>query len=141
MDASQQANLFQLKDPDSLPSHATSPQYIKQRTEEWHALRNQATVTGNTMHNALGLRGLKAAQEFHDVRISKSKPAEIPEELRKLFEHGTKNEPNALATLVGRVVPVFYPAFDFVEEGCYIIPGKNSTSFAEVHQMAVFGEV
>ena len=36
------------------------------------------------------------------------------------MEYGTKNEINAVATLVGRILPFLYPDLAYVEEGCYV---------------------
>lgn len=131
VNASLQGNLFQLRDPKDLPAGMTGSQYVKQRTEAWHALRNQARVTGSTMHSAIGMRGLKA-QKAHFDRMVCHQEVEVSDELQKFFDHGTKNEPNALATLVSRVLPTFYPDFDYIEEGCYIVDGKMVASLAEV---------
>ena len=42
------------------------------------------------------------------------------------LQHGVKHEINAVATLIGRFLPAFYPEAIFIEEGCYIIPGVAS---------------
>ena len=34
------------------------------------------------------------------------------------MQHGTDNEIHAMSTLVGKVLPAFYPDIKFVEEGC-----------------------
>lgn len=38
--------------------------YVRQRTDNWHTLRNSAKVTGNTINKALGLESLKKQNEF-----------------------------------------------------------------------------
>lgn len=131
VNGSQQGNLFQLRDPNELPEGNTASQYVKQRTEAWHALRNEARITGSTLHSGLGLRGLKAQKAYFDKMVCHQEE-EVSEDLHKLFDHGTKNEPNALATLVGRVLPTFYPYFDYIEEGCYMVDGNMVQSLAEV---------
>ena len=42
------------------------PQFIKQRTPEWHSLRKQARLTGSTIHDAIGLRSLKNQRQHFD---------------------------------------------------------------------------
>jgi hypothetical protein len=34
------------------------------------------------------------------------------------MEHGQRNEINAVATLVGKILPAFYPSYKFSEGGC-----------------------
>lgn len=46
-------------------------------------------------------------------------PAAVSQELQQLFDYGTANESNGVATLVGVVIPHFFPEVSFVEEGCY----------------------
>jgi hypothetical protein len=47
----------------------------------------------------LGLGTLKQQQEHYD-KVFKSKHPNIPPELQELFDYGTKQEINALATLL-----------------------------------------
>jgi hypothetical protein len=42
-----------------------------------------------------------------------------PSMLEQRMEHGVKNEINAVATIVAKVLPVFFPELVFYEEGCY----------------------
>ena len=41
--------------------------------------------------------------------------------MKDRFAHGTKNDINALASLVGKILPTFYPHLSFQEDGCDII--------------------
>ena len=50
----------------------------------------------------------------------------VTPEVERRLQHGVKHEINAVATLIGRFLPVFYPDAIFIEEGCYIIPGVAS---------------
>ena len=65
-------------------------QYIKQRTEEWFALRKQARVTGSTLNNALGLDTLQKQKQHHYIHIRGREPAPVPEDLQKKFDYGRK---------------------------------------------------
>ena len=40
--------------------------------------------------------------------------------------NGTKQEINALATLVGKVMPVYYPYLSYREDGCTVLPLNSS---------------
>ena len=35
------------------------------------------------------------------------------------MEHGSLNEINGVATIVGKIMPIYYPSLHFFEEGCY----------------------
>ena len=80
-------------------------QFVKQRTNKWFALRKEARVTGSTLNSAIGLDTLAKQKEHHYVHVRSRKPPPIPVALQKIFDHGTKNEINATATLVSTVVP------------------------------------
>ena len=49
----------------------------------------------------------------------------ISDDLQEKFNHGTTNEPNAVSTLVGLILPHYHPTLSFVEEGCHIIEIDN----------------
>jgi hypothetical protein len=123
VDISYQMNAITLKEPNDDVCEI-EPRYLKQRSPIWHLLRKKARITGSPLHSALGLRGLKEqklhfAKFLEDVNVSES------EETQNRMEHGNINEINAVATLVSRVMPVYFPNCHFVEEGCYLIPGKE----------------
>lgn len=96
-----------------------NPPLIKQRTEIWHALRKQSKITGSTINTALGLDGLKKQKSFWEERDGKKEAEQIPDFLKERFEYGTRNELNAVATLISRYLPAFHPTTCFYEEGCY----------------------
>ena len=90
---------------------------IKQRTDAWISLRNNAHVTGSTLNDATGLGTLRAQQAHHD-KVFKGIVKPVTPELQGYFDHGVENEIHALATLVGKVIPVFYPNLKYHEDGC-----------------------
>ena len=68
-------NSWILRHPDTLQLDAfllQYPHYMKQRSELWEKLRNKSLITGSTMHNALGLRTLKAQKEHFKQFVHKS---------------------------------------------------------------------
>ena len=75
----EQNNAFMLLEPDVLKTLygdqivADNPQIVKQRSQEWHDLRQLSKVTSSTMHNALGFRTLKLQKEHYDCFIKKQK--------------------------------------------------------------------
>ena len=115
-----QRNLYNLK-PYHAQSQPVPSHFVPQRSPEWHIIRKQAPVTGSTMHNALGLRTLALQKKHFDVKILGMEEPEPSQEVRKFLEHGTDNEPNGIATLVGKFLPMFHPNLTYVEEGCYYI--------------------
>jgi hypothetical protein len=97
----------------------TDYRFIKQKTDAWFEVRKQAVVTGSTLNAAVGLESLKKQLEHFDmVAYGKEKP-EFSEAVKVRLQHGVDNEPKAVATLVSKVLPMFYPDLIFYEEGCY----------------------
>jgi hypothetical protein len=115
----QQQNYVCLKDAKP-PLTTTDPQFTKQRTQAWFDLREGSRVTGSTMFKALGLGLLKEQQQHYD-KVIKGKQSSVSPELQALFDYGTTQEINALATLLGKIIPVYYPALVFHEDGCEVM--------------------
>jgi hypothetical protein len=78
-------------------------------------------VFGSTLYSASGLRGLKE-QKKHFKQFIQDLHIGIGEEVRERMIHGTKHEIDAIATIVAKCLPVYFPNKVFVEEGCYVIP-------------------
>ncbi|CAC5421890.1 unnamed protein product [Mytilus coruscus] len=97
----------------------------EKRSEEWFNIRSGAMVTGSTVYSAIELDSLKAEQRHYD-EVIRGKPKKIPsDEVQKRMDHGTRNEINAIATLVSVVLPTFYSTMTFQKEGCYIIDNQG----------------
>jgi hypothetical protein len=97
----------------------TDYRFIKQKTDAWFEVRKQAVVTGSTLNAAIGLDSLKKQLEHFDmVAYGKEKP-EFSKAVKVRLQHGVDNEPKAVATLVSKVLPMFYPDLIFYDEGCY----------------------
>ena len=122
-----QSNYICLRELDTEAGQDFEPRVhsdlVKQRTTPWFEFRNNAVVTGSTLHNALGLGTLKNMQEHFDNKHDKENGGNciISQEMKDMFAHGTNNEISALATLVGKILPTFYPQLSFQEDGCDII--------------------
>ena len=97
---------------------------IKQRTTEWFELRSKANVTGSTLFNALGLSTLKEQREH--VNKCKGIEAEFTNQTKENLKYGTEMEKHALATLVGKLMPVYYPHLKLREDGCLVMPMGNT---------------
>lgn len=86
-----------------------------QLCHQWHELRKSAVATGSTLFTALGLNTLKKQQEQYEfVEFEKAK-SEPKDRIKERMEHGRRNEINAVATLVGKVLLCFYPSYTFSE--------------------------
>ena len=101
------------------------PNTTKQRTQQWHSLRDKSRMTGSTMFQALGCASLKDQQSHYD-KVFKGKLQKVSPELQALFDHGNANEINAVATLTGKILPVYFPDLVYREDGCNIIPLNDS---------------
>ena len=132
------ANNFQLLPPEIVRyvmnlEDASNVQFVKQRSEEWFKLRKKARVTGSSLNAAIGLDMLQKQKEPHYTHVRGRQPSPVTEELQKKFDHRTKNEVNAIATLISTVVPVYLPAcFAFYEVGPAFIGSEQKPNFIEV---------
>jgi hypothetical protein len=124
VDQSYEGNLHVLNPMYESHGSVVDPRYIKQRTDLWHAIRGEVKVFGSTLYSAIGLRGL-IEQKNHDIQFIQDLHIDIAEEVRERMIHGTKHDIDAIATIVAKVLPVYFPNKVFVEEGCYVIPGDN----------------
>ena len=88
---------------------------VRQRTDSWFSIRKQALVTGSTINSAIGLNGLKAQKEHYSQVKEKPQPNE---RVNMAMDHGSKNEINAISTLVGKILPSLFPGIWYYEEGC-----------------------
>ena len=123
VDLNTQTNFMCLRevngDEDCQQAHFT-----KQRTHRWFKLRRAAWLTGSTMFQALGLDTLKSQQQhFDQVKSGVDKP--VSDTVQKYMDHGARNEINALATVLGKVLPVFHPEYVFREDGCEVVEMEN----------------
>ena len=89
-----QRNSLILLDNDFIEMHNPGmldryPQFIKQGCEKWLNLHKQCCLTGSTMHNALGLRTLKAQKDhYDDFVLSKN----ITRPVNNAMKHGQQHE-------------------------------------------------
>ena len=117
------SNNFQLLPPEVVKlfmdiNKEENIQYVKQRSDEWFKIRKLARITGSTLHSGLGLETLTKQKEHHYIHVHGRIPPPIPENIQKLLDHGTKNEVNAIATLISTVVPAYLPVcYAFYELG------------------------
>ncbi|KAK3085496.1 hypothetical protein FSP39_004241 [Pinctada imbricata] len=149
VDATFKTNMLRLIDNQIIPG-PTEPRFIKQRSDYWHKIRKSSRVTGSSIYNAIGLRGLKQQQAHYDEHID-GKIQLISTELEQRFRHGTDNEMHAVATVVGSILPIYFPNSCYVEEGCYLKYGLNvdqallevspDGSIRDVHYSSVDGSI
>ena len=110
---------------------------VKQRTDEWHRLRNEAFVTGSTLYQATGMDGLQSRLSLYD-KVHFSKKEKSPSQnICKSMQHGSDNEINAVATICTNVLPVWFPHIDYVEVGVFCFP-KAKTCHCHVENKCSF---
>lgn len=98
---------------------------MNQRTDAWFSVRTKAVVTGSYLYRALGFDRLKH-QQYHFKKVYNDESEETPSsETMKMMEQGTLNKINAVATIASKVLPIYYPNMDFVEEGCLSLSQFN----------------
>lgn len=111
---------------------SVSTRNIKQRSDEWFMIRQQAKVTGSTLYKAIGLESLQKMKEHFETVICGVPERKPSVEVENAMKHGTFNEPNAVGTIVGKVIPVMHPDLIFFEEGCVEILNHNNKTFMVV---------
>ena len=120
---SEHANNFQLLPPEVVQlstdlNKEENYQLIKQCSDKWFEIRKLARITGSTLYSGLGFDTLAKQKEHHYQYIRGRKPPPTPPELQKFFDHGTRNEVNAISTLISTAVPAYLPAcYAFYEVG------------------------
>ena len=106
---------------------------IKQRSPQWHALRQKAKVTGSTMYKALGLESLVALKQHHYEFVKKRKPPDFSPEIKLRLQYGQENEKHAVATLLGGFLPAFRPScYSYLEVGPVMLTVYGEQNFIEV---------
>ena len=96
--------------------------FVKQRSQTWFKLREMARVTGSTLNKAVGLSAIKE-QTAHYSRVVEGKEdtkQSFSADVQKAIDHGVQHEVHGIATLVGKVLPVYLPHTDYYESGCYV---------------------
>ena len=98
---------------------------LQQRSPEWHSVRDTFPLTGSTLYRALGFDTLKSMKSHMSIFRRLTEKEQFSDEIKEKLEHGTKNEVNGIATLVGMVIPHYFPNLHYVEEGSHIVMNKD----------------
>ena len=91
----EQPNLKILMEPEEVSDffeENDNTVYVKQRTEIWAKIREMCSVTGSTMHKALGLNTLQDQKLHYDIKFCGKEPPAPTEEVKKMLNYGTENE-------------------------------------------------
>ena len=130
------SNVFQVRTPIRLTRSSPSPlntdvaknlqqfivesRFVKQRSEIWTALRKTAYVTGSSIYDAIGSRGLKKHRE-HFALVFQGKVQNVePDVAEKLW-----------LWLWPRLLDTSQDCH-FVEEGCYFKSRQHISTLIEV---------
>ena len=62
------------------------------REHIWERIHKMCTVTGSTMHKALGLSTLQEQKFHYDMKFQGKQPPAPTEEVQKMLNYGTENE-------------------------------------------------
>ena len=85
------------------------------------------------MYKGLGLDTLKSEKEHFNVYVCKLPSVPVSEEVQTYIQFGNENEINAIATLVGLLMPALLPScFSFFEVGPQFIDGVHRENLIEV---------
>ena len=80
-----------------MPQHINlkhSPQFVKQRTEEWFRMWQKSVVTASSAYTAIGMCTLQEQKLHHSTYVMKNDPP-VPDEItQKKIKHGSDNEVN-----------------------------------------------
>ena len=116
-----------LKPEEAMPDeYASQLEYTHQRTDKWFEARKSRPLTGSTLYAGCGMGKFKDLVRHYDTKIlDVADMEEVSEDTAKFMRHGTINEENAIATLVGIVMPLYYPDYSYYEEGAHLIEGSD----------------
>ena len=134
----ERGNIFQLLPPEIVMQstdldNPQNMQFIKQCTDKWFDIRKQYRVIGSMLNSAIGLDTLQKQKDHHYQHVCGRKAPPVPSGLQKKFDHGTKNEVNATATLISTVVPAYLPAcYAFYEVGPTFVNSPDNNNLLEV---------
>ena len=85
------------------------------------------------MYNALGLPSLGDLKQHHYQFLKKRLPPPFSNEVKKRMKYSKENEKNALAAIIGGLLPAFLPnCFSFLEVGPSFISVFGEENFMEV---------
>ena len=113
--------------------HKDNTQFCSQRSPIWYKLCQRSFVTGSSMYKGLGLDTLKAEKEHFNVYVRKLPSVPVSEEVQKYIQFGSENEINAIASLVGLIMPDLLPScFSFFEVGPQFIHGVHRENLIKV---------
>ena len=94
--------------------------------------RKTAKVTGSTLHKAVGLDTLKKQLEHYERIFKNQEETDMEEATKERLRYGIENEINALATLLSKVLPSFYPHTYFYEEGFIVLKNDEDSNIMVV---------
>ncbi|KAK3103474.1 hypothetical protein FSP39_019495 [Pinctada imbricata] len=112
-----------------ISKRSQNTRFLEQRSDDWFALRNSVKITGSTIYPAIGCDGLSRQKDHFDKVVCGVKEKEPCATVKQAMQHGIDNEQNAVATIVGKIIPVLFPELKFFEEGCVVIKRGDGFPF------------
>lgn len=140
VDLAENPNCRFLLPPEQLSDHhdlQEDTHLVKQGTDLWKKLRKESFVTGSTMQKALMLGAAKGAKRDYNRHfrefVTKEEPPPFPPGVQVRLDHGLSHEKDALATLVGKVMPAFFPPCAiYLDVGPVFLKGSTVERLIEV---------
>ena len=84
-------------------------------------------ITGSTLSRALSLGTLKE-QQTHYNKVYNGEREVVSPDLQVRFDYGSAKKSPALATTLGKIVPIFYTGETFSEYGCVVLQVREDGS-------------
>ncbi|CAG2256263.1 unnamed protein product [Mytilus edulis] len=81
--------LHQCLDDVSFSNTGENSRYLKQKSDEWFALRKKARITGSTFYSAVGCDGLNRQKDHFEKVICGIEGKEPSDFTKKAMQHGT----------------------------------------------------
>ena len=108
----------------SITASISTDNHIKlpQRSDEWFSFRSQFCLTGSMLYNASGMDGGKGRLSEY-ARVHEGKEKTFNPTVTKALHHGNIHEIDAVATLIYKIMPAYFPDLSFEEVGSFVLPG------------------
>ena len=100
--SSNKLNIYQCENYQDIAedmSSSSETRLVRQRTDEWRAIRKKAKITGSTFFKANGLESLQKENEHFEEVICHMPPKPFSEVVQEMLDYGTKNKQIAVEIL------------------------------------------
>lgn len=92
---------------------------VKQRSDEWLAIRSEYQVSGSILFDALGFGKLCDKKQLYNSVHKGIKKLDPNPKVAEDIEHGTDCEKHMVATLATKILPIHFTNVEYREVGCF----------------------